>query len=130
MMASATDLAWDECPDADFDYFAVYGSDVPILDLTAVVVGYTIDTEMDVTGADFDYYHVTATDFAGNEGDASSIANTYAGASADVNLPQAFALKANRPNPFTLARDPARSGHDALPAPQGAFDTSIPPHSA
>jgi hypothetical protein len=99
-MPSATDLAWDECPDGDFDYFTVYGSAAPGLDSTAVLLGYTIATAMDVTGDLYDYYHVTASDFAGNEGDASSIENTHAGVRRGEDLPQVFALKQNRPNPF------------------------------
>jgi hypothetical protein len=100
IMASATELAWDECPDDDFNYFTVYGSTAPGLDTTAVFIGYTIETVMDLTGDQYDYYHVTATDFAGNEGDASSVENTYAGVSVLDDLPQDFALRPNRPNPF------------------------------
>jgi hypothetical protein len=99
MMSSATDLDWSECPDDDFDYFTVYGSAAADLDSTALLLGYTIDTAMDVTGDLYDYYHVTATDFAGNEGDASSVANTYASVRED-DIPTVFALRANRPNPF------------------------------
>jgi hypothetical protein len=99
-MTSPVEVAWDECPDDDFNYFTVYGSDVSGLDTTAVLVGYTIETMMDVSGDVFDYYHVTATDFAGNEGDASSVENEYAGVGRVEDLPVAFALKPNRPNPF------------------------------
>lgn len=99
-MTSPTEVAWDECPEEDFNYFAVYGSGVPGPDTTAVLIGYTIETMMDVSGDVFDYYHVTATDFAGNEGDASSVKNTYAGAGRVEDLPVAFTLRPNRPNPF------------------------------
>jgi hypothetical protein len=101
-MTSATDLAWDECPDDDFNYFTVFGSAAPGLDTTAVLIGCTIETAMDVMGDQYDYYHVTATDFVGNEGDASSVENTYAGVSGGEDLPQVFALEQNRPNPFEL----------------------------
>ena len=100
MMACAAEVAWDECADDDFDYFTVYGSATPGLDSTAALIGYTIETMMDVSGDRYDYYHVTATDFAGNEGDASSVENTYAGVSVLEDLPQVFALRPNRPNPF------------------------------
>jgi hypothetical protein len=99
-MPSATDLDWEGCPDSDFNYFTVYGSAAAELDSSAALLGYTIDTAMDVTGDVYDYYHVTATDFAGNEGDASSVANTFAGVLAGEDLPQIFALRPNRPNPF------------------------------
>jgi hypothetical protein len=99
-MQSATDLAWDEVPDEDFDYFTVYGSSAPGLDSTATIISYTIDTQVDVSEDGYPYYHVTATDFSGNEGDASSVENTYAGVKVPENLPQVFTLKPNRPNPF------------------------------
>jgi hypothetical protein len=70
------------------------------LDETAVVIDHTVDTAMDVMGDIYEYYHVTATDFSGNEGKASSLENTYSGVDAEGALPQAFALKPNRPNPF------------------------------
>jgi hypothetical protein len=99
-MESATEVAWDECPDADFDYFAVYGSAADVLDPTATLIGYTSGMAMDVTDDQYHYYHVTATDFSGNEGDASSVENEYAGVSVERDLPVDFALKQNRPNPF------------------------------
>jgi hypothetical protein len=99
-MESATDVAWDECSAQDFDYFSVYGSAAPGLDSTATLIGYTINTVMDVTGEQYLNYHVTATDFSGNEGDASSVENEYAGVGLEEGRPAAFALKPNRPNPF------------------------------
>jgi hypothetical protein len=99
-MMSPTALAWDGSRDDDFDYFTVYGSDVPELDWTAVLLGYTIGTVMDVSGELYGYYHVTATDFAGNEGSASSVKNAYSGVAQVGDIPIAFALRPNQPNPF------------------------------
>jgi hypothetical protein len=99
-MPSATEVAWDECPDEDFNYFTVYGSADAALDSTATLIGYTISTTMDVAEDHHHYYHVTATDFSGNEGNASSVENQYAGVSMETGLPEFFALKPNRPNPF------------------------------
>jgi hypothetical protein len=99
-MPSATDLAWDESREEDFDYFSVYGSESSELDSAAVVIGYTVGTEMDVSTEVYGYYHVTATDFSGNEGDASSIENTYTGIGDVGVLPTVFALRQNDPNPF------------------------------
>jgi hypothetical protein len=100
-MTSPTQLAWDEALEQDFDYFAVYGSGLAELDESAVLLGWTIDTAWDVSGDTHDYYHVTATDFAGNEGSASNVENTYAGVRPEADLPRVFALVPSRPNPFT-----------------------------
>jgi len=99
-MASPTDLAWEESEAEDFDYFTVYGSATPELVETAAFIGYTIGITMDVTGDQYDYYHVTATDFSGNEGDASSVENTYAGILDVEQLPTVFSMSQNKPNPF------------------------------
>jgi len=100
MMASPVELAWDESEEPDFDYFTVYGSSTPDFNGTASQIGYTIGTTMDVSEALYDYYHVTTTDFAGNEGEASSVENTYAGVGDIEDLPTIFALRQNHPNPF------------------------------
>ena len=96
-MPTSSELAWDEAPEEDFDYFTVYGSDVEDFE-TAEFIAYTSSTMLDISGDVCAYYHVTATDFAGNEGDASSLENTYAGAR--DGFPVQFALRENRPNPF------------------------------
>jgi predicted outer membrane repeat protein len=117
IMSSPTDLAWEEVPDEDFDYFTVYGSSASDLDSSATIVGYTINTMMDVTGHLYDHYHVSATDFAGNEGEASSVENTFAGAS-PAKSPATYALRQNRPNPFgertVIAFDLPRPGEVRL----------------
>jgi hypothetical protein len=96
--STPTLLAWDESEDTDFDYFTVYGSSHAELDSTAVLVGHTTGTTRDVSGSAFAYYHVTATDFSGNEGGAASIGNTTGVSDTDV-LPAHFALHAATPNP-------------------------------
>jgi hypothetical protein len=97
-MSSETDLDWDDAPEADFDYFTVYGSASP--DFTeAEFIGYAVDSDYNVDAAGYNYYFVTATDFSGNEGDPSMVDNTYAGVSEGAK-PVAFALRQNRPNPF------------------------------
>lgn len=76
-------LAWDESEDPDFKYFSVYGSSKAYLDSTAVPLCDTIGTGANVSGARYDYYHVTATDFSGNRGEAASLINTTAVGDAD-----------------------------------------------
>ena len=94
---SPAELAWDECQDADFDHFSVYGSLGSAFDGSAALIGQTCNTFWDIMDKIFTYYHVTATDFAGNEGLASSIA-----AAASVSE---YALLQNRPNPFGTETD-------------------------
>ena len=100
-MTCETELAWEDVPDEDFDYYSVYGSALDALDESATLIGYTIDTVKDITGHVYDYYHVTATDFSGNEGEASSVNNVFAGVPEIGDMPTAFALRQNRPNPFS-----------------------------
>jgi hypothetical protein len=99
-MPTPVELAWDEAQEDDFDYFTVYGSDVSELDETAEVIGFTIGTSLDVSEHLHDYYHVTATDFSGNEGDASSVENPHGGMTNAETLPTVFSFYQNEPNPF------------------------------
>ncbi len=89
---SPTELAWDESQDMDFDHFSVYGSGMEVLDQSAEMIIHTSETHCDVTDEIFTYYHITATDFAGNEGEASSIP-------AAVGVSE-YALFQSNPNPF------------------------------
>lgn len=90
-------LAWEESEAEDFDYFTVYGSHDPVF-IQAEVIGYTIETEMDVSSTDYGYYHVTASDFSGNEGDPATI-EAETSSLAGEELPVAFALRSIHPNP-------------------------------
>ena len=71
-------LTWDESPDDDFNYFAIYRSEFenefpnePYQTLT----GTSFD---DIIGGDeYFYYMITAFDFAGNESDGSSVISTF-----------------------------------------------------
>lgn len=100
-MMSATELAWDEAAEPDFDYFAVYGSDDGDFH-GAEFIGYTVDIYMEVSEDPHRFYHVTATDFAGNEGEPATAENDFAYAG-DGTCPAVFALRQNRPNPFRTA---------------------------
>lgn len=92
-------VAWYESPDEDFDHFTVYGSSVEYLDESADVIGETTGTSMDISGHPNDYYHVTATDVSGNEGEEATL-----GGPTDVleATPEACVFYSSSPNPFTL----------------------------
>jgi hypothetical protein len=115
-MASADEVAWDEAPEEDFDYFTVYGSDSPVF-TGAAFIGYTIGTEMDVSGYTYIYYYVTATDFSGNQGEPAMVDNFYARVGGD-DIPDGFALRQNRPNPFgrmtAIGFDVSKDSHVTL----------------
>ncbi|MCK4413281.1 MAG: right-handed parallel beta-helix repeat-containing protein [Candidatus Eisenbacteria sp.] len=95
-------LAWGESPDADFDYSTVYGSEQDHLDPTAEVLGYTTGTSMDVSGHADSFFHLTATDFAGNESREATVAGAAAAPEGDQQ-PQRFALHPSLPNPGASA---------------------------
>jgi len=103
-------LAWDECLDEDFRYFSIYASSVDSLDDSAELLDHTTETSFDVESAEQAFFHVTASDFAGNESAASSIENE-ATAVGDLPLPTRYALYANVPNPF----NPSTTFHFDLP---------------
>jgi hypothetical protein len=115
-LAEPTLLAWNESEAEDFNYFTVYGSAADQLDESAVLVGYTIATSMDITGQVYDYYHLTATDFSGNEGAEASLGG--ASAVQEPADPTAWALRGAHPNPLrarTLIQyDVPREGHVRL----------------
>jgi hypothetical protein len=96
-----TELSWDECPEADFDYFRIYRGTSE--DFTpdpgnlhhATTGTQWVDTE---SGGGQYYYKITAVDFSGNESDDSG-AGSVTGAG-DPPIPTTFALYQNAPNPF------------------------------
>jgi len=69
-VGDTNELSWDECPDADFDYFTLHRGDsegfVPdALNLVTTLVG----TEHDDDGPILSFYKLAAVDFNGNTGD-------------------------------------------------------------
>jgi PKD repeat protein len=76
--ATVIQLAWDESPDDDFNYFAIYKSEIEG-EFPEEPYHTLIETSYDdVIGADeYFYYMITAFDFAGNESDGSAIVSTY-----------------------------------------------------
>jgi hypothetical protein len=89
-------LSWNESAAGDFDYFTVYGANADDFGV-ATIVDYTTTTDMDVVGAGYVFYFVTATDFSGNESGPASI-NTLSGAGG-THRSHVLSLS-NHPNPF------------------------------
>ena len=116
MVGAGLQLSWDPPIDEDFRYVTVYGSESGVLDGTEVVVGYAIGTEFDASVDIHPYYILTATDFAGNEGEAVALTNHISDVPA--NVPARTALLGNSPNPFnpatTVAFELANSGRVVL----------------
>jgi len=82
-------LSWDPSPDDDFNYFAIYRSEVEG-EFPDEPYHTLIETSYDdVIGADdYYYYMITAFDFAGNESDGSSVISTYK--SLELIIPQGW----------------------------------------
>ncbi|MFN8179231.1 MAG: T9SS type A sorting domain-containing protein [bacterium] len=99
LQLAASVLTWDVCPETDFDYFTVYGSATDGL-ASATRLGYTVSPSRDVGSAPYAWYLVTASDFAGNEGEPASVRNGATPAPALELRPTSYALYAPRPNPF------------------------------
>lgn len=97
------ELTWTPVPDEDFAYYTIYRATTPGVPL-AEPLGMTIDTvfidQTVAVGGQY-YYVVTATDFNGNESDASGEANVELLNLVELSgIPERFALKQNFPNPF------------------------------
>ncbi len=90
-------LAWDETAVEDFNYFTLYGSESETLDESAEVLLHTTDTSFDFSEDVHPYFHLTVTDFSGNEGEEAT-----ADASSSVSDPTLgrSTLHPNTPNPF------------------------------
>jgi hypothetical protein len=67
-------LVWDEAPEPDFAYHTVYGSEDPVFDPSATLLGYTIGQTYDVSGSAYSQYHLTTSDHADNESGAATVA--------------------------------------------------------
>lgn len=90
-------LSWDESEASDFDYFTVYGSNTDDF-ATASVISYTIGTTMDVQASPYYYYFATATDFSGNESEATDVGGVPVGIGSE---PVIYVLSISAyPNPF------------------------------
>lgn len=114
-LAANSVLTWNSAPVPDFQYFTVYGSAADHLDETALLLAYTTDTSLDVSGQTFNHFLLTASDHAGNQSEAAVVNLVTAAADA---LPRGFALNNCVPNPFNpstrLSFDLAAGGRASL----------------
>ncbi|MBD3237016.1 MAG: hypothetical protein GF330_09950 [Candidatus Eisenbacteria bacterium] len=56
-------------------------------------IAHTTETTLDVSDTDFAYYHLTATDFAGNAGEETTTEGSSQGLSNEESIPQAFGFR-------------------------------------
>jgi hypothetical protein len=109
-------LLWNASTEEDLAHYTVYGSEAPELDSTAVTIGTTTDTTL-VVGDLYLYYHLTATDHAGNEGEEATL-YFAAGLIGTGPQPTRYALYQNSPNPgrpfTTIAFDLPRESRVVL----------------
>ncbi len=116
-IAPGMELAWDEPLDEDFNHFTVYGSPSHVFDpQQATICSQTVETYCDVTGCQHGYYHITATDFAGNESAPSTTLLHPSGVGSGPGHPTGrLVLYQNTPNPLVCET-------------QIAFDLPAPSH--
>jgi hypothetical protein len=89
-------LVWNASPEDDLAHYTLYGSQASALDSSAALIGTTADTSLIVTEF-YPFFHLTATDHSGNEGEEASL--YFASGAAGAPLPRRFALYQNMPNP-------------------------------
>jgi len=112
-------LTWAPAPEPDFDYFTLYGSEYSTLDGNAVLIGTTANTSYDVQSYPHKYYHLMATDDAGNESEAA-VTDIVTAVSGET-LPEKWVLHGNVPNPF----NPTTQIHYSVPTSGGEVSLRI-----
>jgi hypothetical protein len=109
LAANGVRLNWEEQPEADFRYFALYRStssgfspDETTRYATTTEISYL---DADVSESGTYYYRLSAVDFNGNEGKATAelAVSVTSLSNAGSNIPTAFSLDQNYPNPFNPA---------------------------
>ncbi|MFA6197851.1 MAG: T9SS type A sorting domain-containing protein [Patescibacteria group bacterium] len=90
-------LTWLESPEADFDYFSLYGSTLPdfVPGPENLIVQQSNTGYVDNAPANM-YYRITATDFNGNTSDDAFVTPNPSSVPTD-NAPLAFSLSADNP---------------------------------
>ena len=97
LVYSSGALSWTPSPEADFDSYTIYESNVATFGPGVVQLTQTSTNGFATPGSTYRYYFVTATDFSGNEG-APALVDLSTASDAVVPVP-VLALRA-APNPF------------------------------
>jgi hypothetical protein len=101
---SNVELAWDESPDPDFNYFSIRrGTETGFDPTLATEIGTTTaNTYVDENvGTGNFFYRVVAYDFNANQGEFSAeLPIVITGIGNENAIPKEFALRQNYPNPF------------------------------
>jgi hypothetical protein len=114
-------LTWDDVPDADFDFYNVYGSSSANFDETAEFLGNAITPTFDVQTQTHAHFFVTATDFGGNEGEPASITNP----TGITGPPRVLTTSLSaHPNPFNPATTIVYSVEEAGPVTVAVYDAA------
>lgn len=98
LLLTGSRLAWDDPVDPDFRFFSIYGGLTEVPDGSEVLVAQTMEPSFDVAIDIHPFYHVSATDFSGNESELASTANNVSGV--EVTNPLGIGFLGNWPNPF------------------------------
>lgn len=114
-------LTWDDVPDADFDFYTVYGSASAAFDETAEILGHATAPTFDVQTQGYAHFYVTATDFNGNEGLAAGVENPTG---VRGRVPPLEAGISAHPNPFNRSTTIVYTVGEMGPVTVTAYDAA------